>query len=333
MKTAEGHSPNLDHEATVGKLLYLGILGMGLCLSVVLNFLTPALLVLLILTFGRLKALAVGVVSVAVLGTISVMTGFPEFFAGSYFLSLVFAFIAAEIIFRNINPVKGLIYSGLVVILLSGSAIVAYDRLAKTTLKEQISAPLAKMVAELKKEKAKQQLAVEEEKNAQQVITTLENYSNNFYATIPSALFLVSYFGLWISLYVALRNTKVWRYKVVYSYSLRDLILFKVPDFFVYPLILALALVVGADYGLPKGSEMVGENLLYFVGVLYLIQGFGVYSDFLKYLRIQRWIKVLFIGFTLMAAPAFMAILGVVDLWFDFRKFFTNTKKNEGDTI
>ena len=92
-------------------------------------------------------------------------------------------------------------------------------------------------------------------------------------------------------------------------------------------------MLVGADYGLPKESEVIGRNLLYCLGVFYLFQGFGVYNDFLKYLRIGGFIKTLFIAFTLILGARYLALLGIFDLWFDFRRFFTNSKKDEGDTI
>ena len=91
--------------------------------------------------------------------------------------------------------------------------------------------------------------------------------------------------------------------------------------------------MLGADYGLPAGSEVIGRNLLYCLGVFYLFQGFGVYNDFLKFLKIGGFIKTLFIAFTLILAAKFLAILGIFDLWFDFRRFFTNLKKDKGDTI
>jgi hypothetical protein len=41
----------------------------------------------------------------------------------------------------------------------------------------------------------------------------------------------------------------------------------------------------------------------------------------------------MFVVFTLVMAYKFLAILGMFDLWFDFRKFFTNKKKDEGDIL
>jgi uncharacterized membrane protein len=89
--------------------------------------------------------------------------------------------------------------------------------------------------------------------------------------------------------------------------------------------------MVGADYGLGKIASVVGGNILYCLGVFYLFQGFGVYSDFLQYLRIRGFLKTLFIVFTLVMAFKFLAIIGMFDLWFDFRKYLTNTN-NKNDT-
>jgi uncharacterized membrane protein len=90
--------------------------------------------------------------------------------------------------------------------------------------------------------------------------------------------------------------------------------------------------MVGADYGLGKTAAVVGGNILYCLGVFYLFQGFGIYNDFLKYLRIRGFVKTLFIVFTLVMAFKFLAIIGMFDLWFDFRKYLTNNTNNKNDT-
>ena len=333
MTKVETSAPFFDHNATAAKLLFLMILAVAFCSSVILGFLTPVPLVIAALLYGRLAMLGLSVLMIVGFAALSVTAGFPWFFAGAFFVAFLFAFLVSEIIYRNINPVKGLIYSGLIVVVLSGLSILAFEKNSAKSLRDVMSEPVTKMVAELKREKAKQNLAAEDEKSTDMVIANLENFSKNFYSSLPSSVFIVSYFGLWISLCASLRNTIVWRYKVHYSYALKDLIQFKVPDFFVFPLILSLVLYLGVDYGLPPISAVIGENLLYCLGVLYLFQGFGVYSDFLKYLRIGGWVKLMFVSFTLFLAPMFLAILGMFDLWFDFRRFFTNSKKDEGDTI
>ena len=223
---------------------------------------------------------------------------------------------------------------GLILVVIFSALLVSYDKSTPVGIKGEISQYVSATFAQIKKGKdSSPGVTGEEERAFDDFISKPEELTNEIYSSLPLIVFCVSYLGLWVSLYVTLRNSIVWRYKAVYKYSLRDLTYFKVPDFFVYPLILSLVMWLGADYGLPKISETIGRNLLYCLGVFYLFQGFGVYNDFLKYLRIGGFIKTLFIAFTFLLASKFLAILGIFDFWFDFRRFFTNSKKDEGDTI
>ncbi len=324
-----------DQVATVPKLLFLAVMTVALCSFGPMSLFAPVPLAVAFLLYGRLVTISVAGISFALLWTASMsVEGFPMFIAGIYLGAFLYAFLVAEVIFRNINPVKGLIYTGLVLVILSGSFLIAFDRMSPTSLKGEISQSVSSVMSQLKKQKqTSSEISGEEERAFDDFVNKPEALTNEIYSSLPLIIFIVSYFGLWISLYVTLRNFIVWKYKVHYTYSLRDLTHFKVPDFFVWPLILSLVLMLGADYGLPAGSEVIGRNLLYCLGVFYLFQGFGVYNDFLKFLKIGGFIKTLFIAFTLILAAKFLAILGIFDLWFDFRRFFTNLKKDKGDTI
>lgn len=335
MTKVESHSQYFDQSASVGKLLFLAILTVVLCSFGPMSIVAPVPLAIAFLLYGRVVTISMATVSFAALWAAGTMIkGFPLFIAGMYLMAFLYALLVAEIIFRNSNPVKGLTYAGLLLVIISGSFLIAFDRLSPTSLKGEISQSVSTVMTELKKQRVESSdVSGEEQRAFDEFVNKPEALTNDIYSSLPLIVFVVSFFGLWISLYVTLRNSMVWRYKVLYSFTLNDLTHFKVPDFFVYPLILSLVLWVGADYGLPKGSEVIGRNLLYSLGVFYLFQGFGVYNDFLKFLKIRGFIKTLFIAFTFILAFKFLAILGIFDLWFDFRRFFTNKKKDEGDTI
>ncbi len=335
MTKVETHSQFFDSQASVAKLFFLAILTIALCAFGPMSIVAPVPLAITFLLYGRLVTVTLAVVCAAVLWTAGTMIkGFPLYIAGMYLMAFSYSLLVAEIVFRNVNPVKGLTYAGLLLVIISGSFLVAFNKINPTSLKSEISKSVSIVMSELKKQRVDSpDVSGEEQRNFDEFVNKPEALTNEIYSSLPLILFGASFFGLWISLYVTLRNSIVWRYKVLYSYSLSDLTHFKVPDFFVYPLILSLALLVGADYGLPAGSEIVGRNLLYCLGIFYLFQGFGVYNDFLKYLRIRGFAKTLFLTFTFILAAKFLAILGIFDFWFNFRKFFINKKKDEGDTI
>jgi hypothetical protein len=335
MKSEQQPMQFFDREASVGKLMFLALMAIALCAFVPMSVFAPIPLAIAFLLYGRLVAFALGAVSVGFLWSAGLtVQGFPTFIAGIYLIAFFYAFLVSEVIYRNVNPVRGLIFAGLVVVFFSGSFLIAFDKVSPVSLKAELSQSVSSMLAELKKQKqTSPDVSGDEERAFDEFVSKPEAVTNEIYSSLPMIVFITSYFGLWISLYVTLRNSLIWRTKVQYDYILKDFTHFKVPDFFVYPLILSLVLFVGADYGLPAGSEVVGRNLLYSLGVFYLFQGFGVYSDFLKFLKIGGFIKTLFIAFTLILAAKFLAILGIFDLWFDFRRFFTNLKKDKGDTI
>lgn len=335
MTKVESHSQFFDQQATVAKLFFLAVLTVALCSFGPMSIVAPVPLAIAFLLYGRIITISLAAVSVAALWAAGTMfKGFPLFIAGMYLMAFLYALLVAEIIFRNVNPVKGLTYAGLLLVIISGSFLIAFNKISPTSLKGEISQSVSMVMTELKKQRVESSdVSGEEQRAFDDFVNKPEALTNDIYSSLPLIVFAISFFGLWISLYVTLRNSMVWRYKVLYSFTLNDLTHFKVPDFFVYPLILSLVMLVGADYGLPPGTEVVGRNLLYCLGIFYLFQGFGVYNDFLKYLRIRGFIKTMFLAFTFILAAKFLAILGIFDFWFDFRRFFINKKKDEGDTI
>jgi uncharacterized protein YybS (DUF2232 family) len=330
------HGKVFDHRASFGKLVFLAIISVALCSFGPLSVFAPVPLILAFLLYGRLTTLFIGGVCTSALWFISVKYNIPFVIAGMYLTAFLYAILIGEVILRNINPVKGLIYSGIILVTLIGGSLVVANYYGKFSVKTELNNSVVKllnMVKEQNKDNDALNSGGDEARAFQDFISKPEELTNEIFVNLPAIIFVFAFFGLWVSLYMTLRNSVVWRYKNLYSYTLKDLINFRAPDFFVWPLIASLVCLVGADYGFPKMTEIIGNNLLYCLGVFYLFQGFGVYNAFLQYLRIGGFIKTIFVVFTLVMAFKFLAILGMFDLWFDFRKFFTNSKKDEGDIL
>lgn len=332
-KTETNTIHNFDHRASIPKLIFLAIVAVALCSFGPLSIFAPVPLVLAFLLYGRMTAVALGLISSAVLWIVSMkFAQMPLLLLGVYVAAFLYAVLIAEIIFRNINPVTGLIRAGLVLVTIGGLSLFWYNQLGKASIKSQLSAAVETTFAKVK-ENNKEVFASggEDARAVQDILAKPQELADEIYSILPSIVFITSFLGLWVSFFMTLRNSLVWRYRHLYTYGLKDLIHFKAPEFFVYPLIVSLILMVGADYGLGKVASVVGGNILYCLGVFYLFQGFGVYSDFLQYLRIRGFLKTLFIVFTLVMAFKFLAIIGMFDLWFDFRKYLINTN-NKNDT-
>lgn len=325
-----------DLRASLGKLIFLTVISIALCTFGPLTVFAPVPLILAFLLYGRLTTLFIGAACTGLLWVISAKLAIPLEIAGRYLTALLYAILVAEIILRNIQPVKGLIYSGIFLVTVAAGTLVGIEQIGKISIKAELQSSVVKLV-EILKEQNKNNEALkadnDEARAFQDLIAKPEQLANEIYSFLPTVIFVLVFFGLWISLFMTLRNSAIWRYKHHYAFSLKDLINFRTPEFFVWPLIVSLALVVGSGYGLPKYAEIIGINLLYCLGVFYFFQGFGVYNAFLKYLKITGFLKTMFVVFTLIMAFKFLAILGMFDLWFDFRKFLLNKKKDEGDIL
>jgi hypothetical protein len=324
---------NLDHRASFPKLMFLAVVSMALCSVGPFSIFAPVPLILAFLLYGRMTTVVLGIVSAALLAFVSIkISQMPFLLVGIYVSAFLYAVLVAEVIFRNINPAIGLIRAGIVMVTITGVSLFWYNQLSKVSIKTQLSTMVESTFAKLK-ENNKEVFATggEDARSIQDVLSRPQDLADEVYSMLPSIIFITSFLGLWVSFYMTLRNSLVWRYRNLYSYSLKDLIYFRVPDFFVYPLIISLVLMVGAEYGLGKLASVIGVNLIYCLGVFYLFQGFGIYNEFLKFLRIRGIIKTLFVVFTLVMAFKFLAIIGMFDLWFDFRKYFKNTNDSKGE--
>ena len=144
----------------------------------------------------------------------------------------------------------------------------------------------------------------------------------------PAVFISGTFLSIWISLYYVLRNSFSWRKNWDYPFGVVHFTFFKLPFFFVYLVIIGLALAISGEY-LSTHVPIVGMNLLYIVGTLYFFQGFGVCYDFFVIKRIRGFFRSFSLMFILIFAWRAVVILGLLDNWFNFRKYFLN--KNEGD--
>lgn len=327
-----------DQNASASKLFFLAIISIALCSFGPMSIFASIPMTVSFLLYGRLIMLLTGMVSLGVVYAYSVFTeGDPLLLGGIYLSAFIVALLVSELVKHNFHPVKGLMVFGFGVVLFLGATLLAVDKWGKVSLREQIGQTVGKIFEQLKNQKEKAAATSNpsgaEERAFDDFISNPDKTADFIYTSLPSLVFGYAFFSLWITLYVTLRNAIVWRMKALYSFSLSDLTNFKAPDYFVYPVIAALLIYLGADYGLPAWSEIVGRNLLYCLGVFYFFQGFGVYNALLRHLRINGFLKTLFIAFTVLFAAKYLAIVGLFDLWFDFRKFFKNKKKDKGDIV
>lgn len=111
---------------------------------------------------------------------------------------------------------------------------------------------------------------------------------------------------------------------------------FKISEWLVFLVIISIALVVFDNEGKFYPAKAVGENILLVLAVVYFIQAMGILKFVLMKKRIPVFIMPLFLfgmaifslqvfGFIVM----FLAGIGLLDIWADFRKFSPESIKSD----
>ncbi len=103
-----------------------------------------------------------------------------------------------------------------------------------------------------------------------------------------------------------------------------------IPEPLVFGLIVAgiLKIVAGEKIWL----DILGSNLLVFFSVVYVLGGFSIVSFFLHKWRLPATVRVLSYLILVQLPLDTVCALGVLDIWFDFRKLKTRQPERNGVT-
>ncbi len=322
-----------DNKSSLGKFLFLGVIALALCRFTLLAFLAPVPLIMAFLLYGRKTGMGLVAVSLGLIWALTAVFHVPLYLAGLYLVSFVYALLISEVIHRNVKPDRGLLYVGTSLFAILMTVLIVVNFKMPMMFKNELSGVVNKAFAEFKvQNKEILNTGTEEALQMKEFIETPEKTATEIYNNIPALVFVSVFLGIWISFFVTLRNSRIWRYKVFYQFTLKDLINFKAPEHLIWLLIIGLVLYVGADYGLSEMAEIAGTNLLGCLAVLYFFHGFGVYYEFLSFLKTGRFMRIMLTSFAVIFAWKLLIVVGIFDLWFDFRKFFKK-QNSEGDKI
>lgn len=321
-------------QLTNAKLFLL--LMIGFALSTVLPMFAAIPLTLSFLFYGPLKTSLAGlgilVVILAAAMSFPVLSFFKEgalFFFGAF----GFAWIVQLIVEKNENPADGFIKRGLALFLtivfifglmlaLSGKS---YTHLIGELVDQQV-VYLQNFLNANRAELDGEQLRSMEDliKAPSEIVTEFVNYSF-------SAAFFAVILNLWVTLFIVLKNALVWKNFKNYDYEVRDLLKFKAPFPLVFVLVSALILVLVGERVAGQWLEVVGENLLYCLGLIYFFQGMGVFLGSLNFLKVKGFMRAAFCLLAIVYGHKMIALVGIFDNWFDFSRMLE--KKNEGDIL
>ena len=321
----------VSSQLTFGRLVFLVIIAVVLSSVGLVSIFAPVPLSLAFLLFGRAKVFGVSAVVLVILfGLGGTIARFAEFFQIGviYTTATVFAVFISHIVFSNQHPVAGMLKSGSLMLLGIVVLLGTYAVFSSVSIEEQVLSYVSEAFRSLKAMENYQNLmqAGGEEARAFQdflekpelVVQSIMNWS--FAAT-----FVGVFFGVWMGLFMVLRNTIIWKRMHGYKFGLKDLTSFQVPFSFIYPLIIGLVLILLDELAF-KSAHVVGMNIIYCLGVFYFFQGFGVFIQLMDHLRIKGFFRSVFVIMTIVVAYRVVAIVGLLNQWIDFGKFFEKQK-------
>lgn len=323
--------PNLSWS----KLAFLNSIALFLVFSGPLAFFSPIPLAMSFLLYGQGKTFAVGggltLLSVA---AASLNAGYAGI-SINYGVALFYGFLIARTIMIDEKPVFGVVKNGFIVLSLMVCMLVAFQLASPRGIEQElltfVQESSTKLYASLSKS-----VGVKTE-----MLRMLEDYSEkpsllvdqimNYGIGIMTVTVFLSF---WVGTFVVLRNSLVWRPLRRYSHSILEMTKFQMPFVMVWPLIVALLMCVGHAYEvLGAWANIVGSNVLFSLGVFYFFQGIGILMDLITYWRIYGILRTLFVLIAVMTSFQMLALVGVLDTWIDFRRFFNKKDKDEGDNL
>ena len=306
------------------RLLLMGVASMLLCMSFLMSIFTPLPLAMSVLVYGRAKGHAM----ISGFWLLNVVLSFGVFKDITLFVfysaACLFAVVISEAIIRKIHPVRAMVKSGLAFVaitaLLTGGLLQTQDKSVKELLVAQIEK--SGQVLEQQKEILKKRESDTAE--SFQLIAMLSQpdlLAQEILKEAPSYFFIGVFLMIWVNLFLCLRMVRILAPEVA-IFTERDLINFKVPDQFVWLVIVGFILAIwGVDLG-NTWYPAVGMTLLKCLGIFYFFQGFGIYLDFLDFIRLGGFIRTLLVMVTVLSVSQIIALVGLFDMFINFRRFF-----------
>jgi MFS family permease len=323
MDTTVMQTPQLSK----GRLVLLGTSSVILCLSFVMSVFAPFPIALAVILYGRALGILTGLAGLVATFAFAQFLYRDLTLFGFYGCVLIFGFAIAEVVLRNLNPIKGIVVFGLAFIVTVTSAGALFLKSRNVTVEQFIVQQM-----EMSKDKIEQQKkAIEQstDKDSIQVLQLLDNpklLATELKESFPSYFFMGVFLMLWFNTFLALKSRRLLLSAQDYPYSEKNLLNFKVPFALVPVLIAGFVLAIwGNDFGYGN-LEPVGLTIIKCLGIFYFFQGFGVMSDLLTFLGIMGFFRSIMVMVVILMANYLIAAAGLFDNWFDFRKYFVKRK-------
>lgn len=248
------------------------------------------------------------------------------FFTTLYLFSVVIGILVSVIAKAKSKPIKGFVLGGLSFYLVTLSLTVMSIIAFKIPAKQMMVDWLVENSKELKKEEAA--FLQNGGDQALDVLASLQNPEklvDSLIYEIPSGYFILVFLVLWINLLLSLKARRIMFGSVKALTFEKRILNFKVLENVVWLFALGLFLAIfGGDLGYPK-LEIIGTSMMKMIGVFYFFQGFGIYIAFLNKMKLFGFMRTVLVILTVMTAEKIVALVGLFDLWVNFRKYLRNS--------
>jgi hypothetical protein len=298
-----------------------------------LTLFTPLPLILCGLYFTRVKAYSTGLIwTLVVYLVLSLLEsiGAGEFnrsyILGGYIFFWGIAVLITEVIHRVKTAEKALFVSGISVFLFTVISSHLYLMQKNKTANEFV---LEKVVETKKQLEEHQQKIMQDGGESGIEFLNMFKEPEKLVETIMDNIYVVVFIGSfvlsWINL-ITIPWASSFFSPMPASFYIRRLVLFRVPDYCVWIVIsLLLMLILGQQMGLPNIEQFAYLGLPV-MGLFYFFQGFGLYYQFIHSIQINRFFRTLLLLLMVTAAYKFLAIIGFLDVWINFRKYLVKKK-------
>lgn len=306
----------------IGRLIVLISSALILSLSFIMSVFAPLPLALSFFLYNKGKAFLFTMLGFVVSLGISRFLLESYTFVFFYVFALIIALLIVGIVKAKVKPARGLVYGGISFYVTTISLFLLGVFTLNIPVKEQLVTEINKIGVELKKQEATLL-----QDGGEDAVATLASFSQpeklatELLLLAPSYYFMGLLFVLWANLFLALRARRMLLNPNERKMSEQSLLKFKVADQVIWLLAGSLFMAIwGNDIGYPD-LEFIGVSLIKVIGIFYFFQGFGLYIEFLNKIRIFGIIRTVLVIFTVMTAAWLIALVGLFDMWVDFRKY------------
>lgn len=322
-------------QLTVKHLGKLGLLG---ATSVVLNIVqflaifSPFPIALAAQNYGRKLGYGIGVLMAIALFFAG--QAYPAYLQGHWFIYsffLVLSVMVSEVMLQKRDPFRGMVLFGLSFIFATLGLSFLYIALNDVPVREMIVEFITKQAQSLEQQAG--DLSSEQGRAVQTLLSKPEQFADIILKNFTSFYFGAVILTLWINLLLLLRSHQFSGILGRYQYTERSLLTIKMPEKAVWLLIPSLvAAIWGQDLGLSAEQNsivtQIGMTGMSCLGVFYFLQGLGIYIDFLNSMSLWPFFRLFLLVFTVMTAHWILALLGLFDLWVDWRRFFKKSSQS-----